>query len=87
MPITRSGLLLMLALGPLADAVAESGSDWPTFGGAAGGGQYSALRQINVSNVERLEVAWVHRSGDMAWLEVTPIHANNTLFYCTPMNR
>lgn len=68
-------------------ASAQTRSDWPTFGGQAGGGQYSSLDQINAGNVDRLEVAWIHYSGDKAWLEVTPIHANNTLYYCTPMNR
>jgi len=68
-------------------AVAQTSSDWPTYGGQPGGGQYSLLDQINVDNVDRLEVAWVHNSGDSAWLQVTPIHANNMLYYCTPMNR
>lgn len=67
--------------------MAQTDADWPTFGGAPGGGQYSALAQINAGNVARLELAWTHYSGDKAWLEVTPIHANNTLYYCTPMNR
>ena len=49
-------------------AHAQSGSDWPTFGGAAGGAQYSPLKQINIDNVDELEVAWVHHSGDAAWL-------------------
>ena len=68
-------------------AAAQTGADWPTFGGASGGGQYSAIDQIDTDNVGRLERAWTHLSGDKAWLEVTPIHANNTLYYCTPMNR
>jgi len=68
-------------------AGAQTGSDWPTFGGQPEGGQYSPLDQVNTTNVGRLEVAWTHYSGDRAWLEVTPIHANHTLYYCTPMNR
>ncbi|HEX9875239.1 MAG TPA: pyrroloquinoline quinone-dependent dehydrogenase [Gammaproteobacteria bacterium] len=68
-------------------ALGQSRSDWPTFGGAPGGGQYSPLDQINTENVGELEIAWVHHSGDPAWLEVTPIHANDSLYYCTPMNR
>ena len=68
-------------------AMTQTSADWPTFGGDAGGGQYSALDQVNASNVGRLEVAWTHYSGDKAWLQATPIHANNTLYYCTPMNR
>jgi quinoprotein glucose dehydrogenase len=66
---------------------AQNSSDWPTFGGPPGGTQHSPLTQINVSNVADLEVAWVHHSSDHSWLEVTPIHANNMLYYCTPMNR
>jgi quinoprotein glucose dehydrogenase len=68
-------------------AAAQTSSDWPTFGGQPGGGQHSPLNQIDRDNVADLEVAWIHRSGDPAWLEVTPIHANNMLYYCTPMNR
>lgn len=78
---------LAMALGAASLAQAQSRSDWPTYGGAPGGAQYSPLDQINVDNVDRLEVAWTHHSGDVAWLEVTPIHANNLLYYCTPMNR
>ncbi|MCJ7592955.1 MAG: pyrroloquinoline quinone-dependent dehydrogenase [Woeseiaceae bacterium] len=81
-------VVLLIITGTLGSpAMAQTSADWPTFGGAAGGGQYSAIDQIKGSNVDRLEVAWTYRSGDMAWHEVTPIHANNTLYYCTPMNR
>ena len=69
------------------ESVAQTSSDWPTFGGQPGGGQYSSIAQINTDNVAQLEQAWVHYSGDEAWLEVTPIHANETLYYCSPMNR
>ena len=68
-------------------AAAQTGADWPTSGGSPGGGQYSPIDQIDTDNVKRLELAWTHYSGDKAWLQVTPIHANNTLYYCTPMNR
>ena len=68
-------------------ASAQTSSDWPTFGGAPGGTQHSPITQINTDNVGDLEIAWVHHSADHSWLEVTPIHANNMLYYCTPMNR
>ena len=79
--------LLLTAHALASAAAAQTSADWPTSGGEAGGGQYSALDQVNADNVNRLELAWTHNSGDMAWLQVTPIHANNTLYYCTPMNR
>jgi quinoprotein glucose dehydrogenase len=81
-----------------AQAGAGSGgrSDWPAFGNDPGGSQYSGLAQITAANVDRLELAWVHRSGDVAGrssatgataLEAVPIHVNGTLYYCTPLNR
>jgi len=69
---------------------------WPSYGGSAGGGQYSSLSQINKDNVEELEVAWVYHSGDVSDgsdgsavtpLEVNPILANDMLYICTPYNR
>jgi quinoprotein glucose dehydrogenase len=86
MQIKRVGALgALVSLGFAAQA--QTGADWPSFGGQPNGGQYSPIDQINRDNVGNLEVAWTHRSGDAAWLEVTPIHANDTLYYCTPMNR
>ncbi len=85
----------IVAAGSAATA-ATAGADWPAFGNDAGGSQYSPLRQIDARNVGRLELAWVHRSGDVAApgsalgatsLEAIPIHANDTLYYCTPLNR
>ena len=39
-------------------------ADWPAWGGAGGGGHFTPLEQINAGNVQSLELAWVHRSGD-----------------------
>jgi len=47
--------------------VIESGppADWSAWGGSPGGGHYTPLEQITPGNVRALEVAWVHRSGDV----------------------
>ncbi len=34
-------------------------TDWPHYGGNKAGNRYSALNQINLSNVKDLEVAWM----------------------------
>jgi len=69
---------------------------WSAFGGLASGGQYSALDQIDRSNVARLQRAWVARTGDVAKgaaadggssFQATPVLWNETLYVCTPMNR
>ncbi|MDO8863319.1 pyrroloquinoline quinone-dependent dehydrogenase [Haliea sp. E1-2-M8] len=89
------GLLLALC------ASSVAASDWPVYGGDAGGRHYSALDQINRDNVAQLEVAWVFRSGDSASFgdeamaqtstQSTPIllpeAAGASLVYCTPFNR
>ena len=83
-------LLVTVAAGS-ETAVADQAGDWPHFGADLGGSQYSPLARINRFNVAELELAWTHRSGDFedgeTSLQVTPIHANGTLYYCTPFNR
>ena len=41
-------------------------TEWPYYGLNAGGERYSHLDQINRSNVENLEVAWVYQAGELA---------------------
>lgn len=76
---------------PAAAAPTEAG--WPTYGGDPGGRRYSPLDQISPSNVNRLRVAWVFRSGELGhgvtdWkrsaFEATPILYDGTLYFTTP---
>ena len=46
-----------------ASAVSE---DWLYYGGDQGGAHHSQLNQINRENVDQLEVAWTHHSGDFS---------------------
>ncbi len=71
-------------------------AEWPEYGGDKGGLRWSPLTQITPQNVDDLEVAWIHRSGDWHDLsgglaptsfQVTPIVVDGTLYYCTPRNR
>src|SRR6266699_2651055 len=39
--------------------------EWRTYGGDVGGTRFSALRQINRSNVGRLKRAWTYHMGEM----------------------
>ncbi len=95
--IIAGGWLTWLVLSlPVAAA-----SDWSHYAGNAGGQQYSALDQINRSNVGQLEVAWQYRSGELerrsefanatAKVQVNPIllsaAAGGHLVLCTPFNR
>jgi len=48
----------------LGNALAQDHLAWRDYGGAADAAQYSALSQINRSNVDKLAVAWVYPTGD-----------------------
>ncbi len=54
-------LVIFLDRLPLA---AQNHKTWSDYGGAADTAQYSALAQINRSNVSKLEVAWTYATGD-----------------------
>jgi quinoprotein glucose dehydrogenase len=70
-------------------------TEWTVYGGEQAQG-YTPLTDIGKSNVSQLEVAWTHHSGDYAdglgeWAftshQVSPLMADNTLYYCTPFGR
>lgn len=69
---------------------------WPHYGGDRGGMRYSPATQITRDNVDRLEVAWTYHSGDVSdgsdgtsrtSFNATPLLVDDTLVFCTPMNR
>ncbi len=75
-------------------------TDWPAYGATPGGTHFSRANQITPGNVGLLEVAWMHRSGDIregnysagefitqSSLQVTPIVVGNRLYYCSPFNQ
>jgi len=90
--LVRAGLrgpdIVLSTDGPLAG--------WPAYGGDAQGTRYSPLTQITRDNVKHLEVAWVHRTGDVSdgsrysrrsSFEATPILFDGTLYVSTPFSR
>lgn len=70
----RTGLITLMVLTlllsgcdkPVAPVELTHGpsADWPAWGGSDGGGHHTPLDQITRNNVQSLELAWVHRSGD-----------------------
>ncbi len=64
-------------------------SEWSVVGGNFTGNKYSDLDQINKSNVQRLEIAWVHQTGDAepqasSQIQCNPIVVNGTLYGTSP---
>jgi hypothetical protein len=56
----KSAILLTLALLAQAFPPAKPYSTWTDYGGAPDSSQYSALKQIDKTNVSRLEQAWFY---------------------------
>jgi quinoprotein glucose dehydrogenase len=90
--MTKLGLIAVLLVG--ASAYAQD-VGWPHYGNDAGGTRYSASRQIDRTNVARLQLAWSYRTGGLeretalkrkAAFESTPILVENRLYLTTPYN-
>ncbi|HZH42181.1 MAG TPA: pyrroloquinoline quinone-dependent dehydrogenase [Gemmatimonadales bacterium] len=69
----------------------QAQSDWPAYGHDAGGSRFSPLTQIDSTNVQKLKLAWVYRTGDLMHMysrfEATPILAGGVLYVSTPLGR
>lgn len=71
-------------------------SGWHAYGGNGGGTRYAPLDQITGRNVNRLELAWRYRSGELGQgspvsdkltFEATPIYFENTLYFSTAFGK
>src|ERR1700733_4280399 len=87
-------VLPLLLAGIALSGWAQSG--WPNYGNDAGGTRYSTARQIDRSNVARLQPVWTYRTGALeqktelirkATFEATPILVEGKLFLSTAYNR
>ncbi len=81
------GLCLAAAVGS-AEQAGRTG--WPAYGGGPDNIHYTDLKQINVSNVSQLQVAWTFDTGDAfrdSELECNPIVVDGILFATTPKLR
>jgi len=59
---------------------AQDHKTWSDYGGAADAAQYSALQQINRSNVSQLEVAWIYPTGDGNKYFFNPLVAGRVMY-------
>jgi quinohemoprotein ethanol dehydrogenase len=73
---------LLLAIAPV--LLAQTNSDWTTYGLTQGETRYSPLDQINAGNVERLGLKWSYDLGaGGGGQEATPLVANGTIYGIT----
>lgn len=77
------------ALAAIALYHTEPFTSWSSYGGSKEKLQYSALTQIDTSNVQGLEKAWVYRTGDMdsansSQIQCNPLVVDGVLYGTTP---
>ena len=53
---------------------------WSDYGGGADASQYSALKQINRTNVNTLQVAWTYPTGDASGYLFNPIVVDGVMY-------
>jgi quinoprotein glucose dehydrogenase len=73
-------LLILLVCIPVAFAQSQNYTTWREYGGSADGSQYSALRQIDRSNVKNLQVAWTYPIGDDRKYSFNPLVIDGTMY-------
>ena len=75
---------------------AHAQSTWYAYGGDTGGTRYMPYDQIDRTNVDRLQVAWTYRTGELGQnarhgekltFEATPIFFENTLYLPTAFGK
>jgi quinoprotein glucose dehydrogenase len=81
--IFRKITLLTLAV---LSAHAQNHATWSDYGGASDSAQYSALKQINRSNVNKLEAAWVYPTGDGRKYFFNPLVADGVMYVLAKNN-
>jgi len=60
---------------------------WPTYNGDYSGRRFSALKEINASNVHNLALAWATRvNGTNVQIKSTPLLVNGVLYFTSPNN-
>lgn len=80
-----ASLLFLAASLPFSSLHAQSRKQhpyttWSSYGGSPQGAQYSALSQINRTNVSKLQVAWTYKTGDDRKYSFNPLIVNGTMY-------
>src|SRR5712672_2634689 len=69
-------------------AAEQTPNDWLSYHGGYKSYHYSALEQINASNVNNLEVAWIHMPGrSTRGLQSMPLAKDGVLYYSGSYSR
>jgi alcohol dehydrogenase (cytochrome c) len=65
---------------------AREPQQWLTYSGSYNGQRFSALDQIDVTNVQRLALQWVFQTGVRGTHETTPLVIDDIMYLTAPQN-
>ncbi len=94
--IKLTTLALVSVLSSVMAVAAPKDRDWPVNGGDPGAMRYSALKDINTGNVQRLRLAWQWQTQEAPMaqygtspglFEATPLVIDGVMYLSTPYNR
>ena len=83
----RAAAIVLLAMTGAKGAFAQRDVDWPAYNGGVNGDHYSALKQINRTNVQRLGIAWRFDTGETGQIQTNPLIVGRTLYAFTPSQK
>jgi quinoprotein glucose dehydrogenase len=89
-PTVRRRLALLLGAGTAVAAFAAPAprsADWPTYLGDKHRSLYSPLRQIDRTNVARLQVAWTYDTGEKGEYQSNNLIVGGVLYTASPSRR
>ena len=66
---------------------ARAADDWPSYGRDHTNQRYSALAQVDVTNVAGLAPAWIFQTGVVGTFPTNPLVVDGTMYITTPMNQ
>ena len=76
----------MMPDGPALLAAAGNADEWLMYGHDYTNDRYSALDQINTSNVSQLVPRWIFQTGIVASFETTPVVSDGVMYITTAYN-
>src|SRR4051812_48609364 len=69
-------------------AQTTANTGWEVYGGSKKSNRYSSLKQVNITNVKQLQVAWTYHTEDAevkgSQMQCNPIIVNGILYGSTP---
>ena len=67
-------------------AAAKEDGNWLTFGHDYTNQRFSALKQVDRTNVAKLAPAWIYQFGTVASTQMQPLVADGVMYFPTPQN-